>query len=377
MIALACSMASAATASAQSFTRLGYLPDGTQTTRLSVSADGHVVTGYSISPIGQRAVRWTASGGLQDLGILTSGDIGSRGDAINGDGSIIVGISNPSGIFRWTSGAGMTSFDNFEIIPTAMSDDGTVVVGYGSSSPGGYTHAFRWRSCGGTQDLGTAIPFGVSHDGEVVIGVSGTRAFRWTSGGGMVGMGSGFLNSRANGVSGNGLVVVGSVGDDNEAWKWTANGTGTYLGSLPNPIDGHEYALAASFDGSVIVGASGGSAFLWTAALGMVDLNTYLPTIGIPLPSGFWLTSATDISADGKTIVGGNGEGWVVHLTQIPAPSPRCRADFNGLDGVSIDDLFQFFDAWFRSDPRADFNGLECVTIDDLFLYLNAWFVGC
>ena len=60
-------------------------------------------------------------------------------------------------------------------------------------------------------------------------------------------------------------------------------------------------------DGSVVGGAStlpsGDRAFLWTAALGLVDLNTYLPTRGLDL-TGWTLTDVRGISADGTVIVG-------------------------------------------------------------------------
>ena len=54
-----------------------------------------------------------------------------------------------------------------------------------------------------------------------------------------------------------------------------------------------------------------------------------------------------------------------------------CAADFSCGGGVTIDDLFLYFNAYFLGVPAADFNGVGGVTIDDLFLYINAYFVGC
>lgn len=54
-----------------------------------------------------------------------------------------------------------------------------------------------------------------------------------------------------------------------------------------------------------------------------------------------------------------------------------CRADWNGVGGSTIDDLFLYMNAWFTSDGAADFDFSGGVSIDDLFQYLNAWFVGC
>ena len=55
----------------------------------------------------------------------------------------------------------------------------------------------------------------------------------------------------------------------------------------------------------------------------------------------------------------------------------RCRADFNESGGVTIDDLFLYFNAWFTGDPSADMDGRGGVGIDDLFLFLDRWFTGC
>ncbi len=70
-------------------------------------------------------------------------------------------------------------------------------------------------------------------------------------------------------------------------------------------------------------------AFLWTPALGMVDLHTYLPTIGFDL-NGWTLEHATAISADGTSITGFGtlqNVGTRSFLLQvIPEPSTYAMA---------------------------------------------------
>ena len=61
----------------------------------------------------------------------------------------------------------------------------------------------------------------------------------------------------------------------------------------------------------------------------------------------------------------------------VPGDPPACRADFNGTDGLSTQDIFDFLNAWFGSDIRADFNGLNGLEVQDIFDYLTAWFTGC
>jgi hypothetical protein len=106
-----------------------------------VSSDGLVIVGTS----GSTAVRWinrepeSLGGVAEPLGV-------------SGDGAVIVGrIGN--GAFLWTELEGMRTLDavlasvNVElngfapVNATAVSDDGTIVVGYGTLN--GNEHAFR------------------------------------------------------------------------------------------------------------------------------------------------------------------------------------------------------------------------------------------
>ena len=61
----------------------------------------------------------------------------------------------------------------------------------------------------------------------------------------------------------------------------------------------------------------------------------------------------------------------------VDNPTTCCIANFNRISGVTIDDLFLYFNAWFLGDPSADIDGQPGVAIDDLFGYVNGWFIGC
>jgi hypothetical protein len=54
---------------------------------------------------------------------------------------------------------------------------------------------------------------------------------------------------------------------------------------------------------------------------------------------------------------------------------PCCKADFNG-DGIAVQDIFDFLNAWLAQDPRANFNG-DDIAVQDIFDFLNAWLAGC
>jgi hypothetical protein len=72
------------------------------------------------------------------------------------------------------------------------------------------------------------------------------------------------------------------------------------------------------------------------------------------------------------TVLGIPSARGIVYMR--PAP---CGPDFNGMDGVTVQDIFDFLNAWFAGNPRADYNGVDGITVQDIFDFLNAWFVGC
>ena len=54
-----------------------------------------------------------------------------------------------------------------------------------------------------------------------------------------------------------------------------------------------------------------------------------------------------------------------------------CAADFNHVNGLNVQDVFDFLGAWFARDVRADFNMAGGITVLDIFDFLAAWFAGC
>jgi probable HAF family extracellular repeat protein len=246
-----------------------------------VSSDGSVVVGIDHATSGNnRAFRWTAATGMQTLGVLSGGSASSA-NAVNADGSVVAGFSYTSGFNQG--------------------------------------RATRWTAAGGLQNLGVVSgatasnAFGVSADGSVVVGISGDFGFRWTAGAGMQSIGllptADFAEAIA--VSPNGSAITGDSGglaftnDGFDAIRWTSAGGIQDLGVLAGGDTARGYSLSA--DTSIVVGDSNSSnglrGFLWTPSLGMVDLNAYLPSVGIDL-TGWTLTSARGISADGSAIAG-------------------------------------------------------------------------
>jgi probable HAF family extracellular repeat protein len=283
------------------------LPGGSSGAAYGVSLDGSVIVGYGSSTSGTQAVRW-ANGVATGLGDFSGGSFESKATGVSSNGSVVVGYgTNESGCeaFRWTASGGMMGLGDLPGNPMQLgaplnsrandvSGDGSVVVGYGNSYSG--TEAFRWSggTMSGLGDLAggsfLSVANAVSANGSTIVGygmsASGHEAFRWTSAGGMVGLGDlsgGQFYSEAMGTSGDGSIVIG------------ASRTGA-----------QQY-----------------EAFLWTESGGMRNLKDLLEAdLHLDL-TGWVLTSATDISDDGLTIVGygvHNGspeEGWVA---TIPEP---------------------------------------------------------
>jgi glucose/arabinose dehydrogenase len=65
-----------------------------------------------------------------------------------------------------------------------------------------------------------------------------------------------------------------------------------------------------------------------------------------------------------------------VRYVGVTGVCPSCAADFDGVNGLTIQDIFAYLNAWFAGDARADFNG-GGLSVQDIFDFLNAWFVGC
>lgn len=341
-------MATATCSFAQSIVSIGLPPGGAFSGANAVSANGAVVAANVDMASGYR---WTSSG-LAGIGLLP-GASGTSAEDISSDGSVIVGgvfFSAPEETVRahrWSSAGGLQELGvlpgGVASVASGVSGDGNVVTGV-SFDMDFNAVAFRWTSGGGMQSLGT-LPGGatsegrkVSRDGGTIIGIAGTsagdRAFAWTQSGGMRNLGllsPGDGASSAWGVSADGTVVVGISGVKPVVWT---NGVAQDIGTLPGATSA--IAFTVSDDGSLVGGYSffglDATATLWSQALGTVDLNSYLPTLGIDL-TGWELDYTRDISADGMTIVGEglfNGEprGWVV---TIPSPGAVAVLGLGGL----------------------------------------------
>jgi probable HAF family extracellular repeat protein len=186
-----------------------------------------------------------------------------------------------------------------------ISADGTVVRGLGTAGGAGSTEAIRWTSATGMQSVNALTSAGAS------------QAYLW-------GMPNLTYVSQPGyqvaGYSPDGSVVVGSwsnAADYSKPFMWTSTGGYTFLPKIPY-LDGSEspqgVATDVSSDGKVVVGtsrsdrvnpfAAATEAVRWTES-GLQALERHDGTT--------FGSAANAISADGNTIV---GEVWVSTLSE-------------------------------------------------------------
>jgi hypothetical protein len=53
-----------------------------------------------------------------------------------------------------------------------------------------------------------------------------------------------------------------------------------------------------------------------------------------------------------------------------------CRADYNRMGGVTVQDIFDFLNGWLAGNAAANFNGGP-LDVQDIFDFLNEWMTGC
>lgn len=278
------------------------------TTRANAINNAGEVAGYVwYSNFGSyRAIRWSASGGVVDMGDLPGGGNYSRGYAINAQGWV---AGQGSGQYSSHPNFGNQSFqhatlfrsptDIFELqdmpggtqnsVGRGINDAGAVV---GERNTSGGWRAIHWAPDGTGLDLSTAW------------GVAGGHAF------------ASDLNNHGQVALQLPLATGGAT-----AAIWQAGVGFTEIGLLP----GTSAAIANAInDEGVTVGTAGTAfsrGFAWSLADGLVDLNDRLDPLG---GAGWSILEATGISESGLIV----GRGFsstlgyrAVLMTAVPEPS--------------------------------------------------------
>jgi len=276
------------------------------------------VVGSSYTALSLHAYLWTKQAGMQDLGTL--GGSNSLASAINDFGTIAGQSDLADGTlhaFNWTKSGGMQDLGTLGGSDSAAFgiNQAGQIVGEAFLS-NGTEHAFLWTAAGGMQDLGTlggdtSTAYAINNSAEIVgsssiAGSGAIHAFLWTKAKGMQDLGTikSYNPSYAFAINDLGQ-LVGYAGI-------TQAFTVTY-GFLRNPgqkmkgigfLEGGTQTFPAGINilgeivGSFSAGSGVGSAFRWTAAQGMQDLNLLLP------PDSGWMLNYGNAINDVRQIVG-------------------------------------------------------------------------
>ncbi len=327
-----------------SFEGLGILGTGDLSWAFDVSADGRTVVGSSqygaigVSSLMQAFV-WTKATGQVALGDLNGGQLSSLGQAVSADGSVVVGETEGHA-FRWTAAGGME--DLGEWFALGVSADGATLVGY-QEVPFVGRVGVRWTRAGGLEDLGSlpgntvdAFLADASADGTTLLGQSMTGNFDvqptlWTASAGLVGLGDlpgGLIYAVGAGISDDGSVAAGWAISDGglEAFRWTSV---TGLVSL-DPAGSQQFTSIAhgiSANGELIAGYAEqvGDAAIWDEEHGFRSVRALLAGHAVDL-GGWGLSEATAVerTQDAIIVVGygvnpdGQSEAWRARLPLVP-----------------------------------------------------------
>ncbi|MFN7020982.1 MAG: GC-type dockerin domain-anchored protein [Phycisphaerales bacterium] len=119
-----------------------------------------------------------------------------------------------------------------------------------------------------------------------------------------------------------------------------------------------------AFDDDVFIGRGNNTLVPWRATLGdLTDAGWYYGIISIRDGAGADLNGVPVFSLP---------DAFIRFRTALV-----CDADFNASGAATVQDIFDFLEAYFSNDPRSDVNNSCTLTVQDIFDFLAAYFAGC
>jgi uncharacterized membrane protein len=382
-LTLAVPMIFTAIAGAQSVT---WAPIPAMTSANDMSPDGRWIVGNSLSGFPARYDSVTGT-------ILTMPD-GNFASAVSDDGTVIVGNmpfpgtgQETAGIWRegqgWTALGGLNGEECGSLSSGyEVSADGSVVVGLGWNSCSG--RGFIWTEATGMQSLdslgnGNNRASVVSGDGTIIGGFAQGSFTRtpvvWdpSGAGELLDPPNGDAIGEVHGISDDGSILLGSWNGDAVRWD---DGVRTVIGR-GQLIPGWTGIAMDIADNGTIIGFDflGGNRRAWIVPAGeteLVLLTDWIIANGGEVSDPFSMQVAHAISADGSLICGhGIPLGaWMVHIDDA---SP-CPADLDGTGEVGFDDLLAVLAAWGTDGAGADLEApTDVVDFSDLIVVLASW----
>jgi hypothetical protein len=197
--------------------------------------------------------------------------------------------------------------------------------------------------------------------------INPTHAFAWSENCGWLNWG---WNNANNGTPGRVRVtstcLAGYVWWENTGWMSLGHDP------LSVPAPDQQYANTDNTDYGVNVDPSGLlSGYAWSENAGWINFHGGAEA-SPPNPARFDHTAQRF-----RGFAWGENIGWINLDDTTLYVSTACPADYNRSGALSIQDIFDFLDDWFRGNPAADFDGDGHLAVEDIFSYLTAWFGGC
>jgi uncharacterized membrane protein len=167
---------------------LQMLFDGPASRANAVNADGSVIVGWQDQPTGERsAAKWV--NGVEELILTPGGRLNGEAHAVSADGNTIVGggYAFGEGAWIWQPEAGVRPilperiFGEGSLTALDVSDDGKIVVGFSTNN-----RAFIWRKGAGARNLitflrsrGAVVPDGWHLIAASLISADGNTIYGW------------------------------------------------------------------------------------------------------------------------------------------------------------------------------------------------------
>lgn len=198
-----------------------------------------------------------------------------------------------------------------------------------------------------------------------------------------------------------GVIVVAAAGNENMESPPTAPAgmsaqgvigvAATDTSCVKAPFSNYGSWVSISGPGVEVVGpvpgggfaAANGTSYASPLVAGVAAaVRSVCPQADMATIRGYLLNGTSPIDALNPNYEGRLGAGCVnasrsVALALWSGQACRCPADFNGRDGVTVQDLFDYVEAWFSGSPISDVTLDGATTTQDLFSYLTFWFAGC
>lgn len=256
---------------------------------------------------------------------------------------------------------------------------GSVLVG--SCQTENDSFATRWidgqaLAIGGLNTTASAV----SHDGSVIVGYGNGEAYRWTAETGMellgVLPGARFRYSTATAMTPDGNTVIGYSDSPISHWccvfemfRWTRDTGIRALGIVGRP-------MGVAIGGSTIVGTlhsdhPAGFGFLWERGqFRRMQRVLAAYRVGPPI-NEFRVDGGMAVTPNGNVFAGeargpdGKRQAFVASI------GPYCLIDWDHSGAINSQDLFEYLVSFFAGD--ADYDGDSDTDLRDFDVFLNDW----